>query len=37
MKLIHYPGREAGGSGQGVGAHKDPGYLTLVMQDDHSG
>ena len=21
----------------GVGAHKDPGYLTLVMQDDHSG
>jgi len=37
MKLIHYPGREAGGSGQGVGAHKDPGYLTLVMQDEHSG
>ena len=37
MKLIHYPGREAGGSGQGVGAHKDPGYLTLVMQDHHSG
>lgn len=37
MKLIHYPGREAGGSAQGVGAHKDPGYLTLVMQDDHSG
>ncbi|MFQ2099642.1 isopenicillin N synthase family dioxygenase [Aeromonas sanarellii] len=37
MKLIHYPGQKAGGSGQGVGAHKDPGYLTLVMQDDHSG
>ena len=37
MKLIHSPGREAGGSGQGVGAHKDPGYLTLVMQDNHSG
>ncbi|ATP09441.1 2-oxobutyrate oxidase [Aeromonas salmonicida] len=37
MKLIHYPGREAGSSSQGVGAHKDPGYLTLVMQDDHSG
>lgn len=37
MKLIHYPGREAGSSNQGVGAHKDPGYLTLVMQDDHSG
>ncbi|WED78491.1 isopenicillin N synthase family dioxygenase [Aeromonas allosaccharophila] len=37
MKLIHYPGQEAGGSSQGVGAHKDPGYLTLVMQDHHSG
>lgn len=37
MKLIHYPGREAGSSDQGVGAHKDPGYLTLVMQDDQSG
>ncbi|MEV3813545.1 isopenicillin N synthase family dioxygenase [Aeromonas allosaccharophila] len=37
MKLIHYPGQETGGSSQGVGAHKDPGYLTLVMQDDHSG
>lgn len=37
MKLIHYPGREAGSSDQGVGPHKDPGYLTLVMQDHHSG
>jgi isopenicillin N synthase-like dioxygenase len=37
MKLIHYPGQEADSSSQGVGAHKDPGYLTLVMQDDHSG
>ncbi|MGN4964358.1 isopenicillin N synthase family dioxygenase [Aeromonas dhakensis] len=37
MKLIHYPGQAEGGSGQGVGAHKDPGYLTLVMQDHHSG
>ncbi|MGL5811925.1 MAG: isopenicillin N synthase family dioxygenase [Aeromonas sp.] len=37
MKLIHYPGQAEGGSGQGVGAHKDPGYLTLVMQDDQSG
>ncbi|MCZ4263452.1 isopenicillin N synthase family oxygenase, partial [Limimaricola sp. G21655-S1] len=37
MKLIHYPGQEAGGSSQGVGAPKDPGYLTLVMQDNHSG
>ncbi|WP_339015180.1 isopenicillin N synthase family dioxygenase [Aeromonas popoffii] len=37
MKLIHYPGQETGSSSQGVGAHKDPGYLTLVMQDHHSG
>ncbi|PJG60203.1 isopenicillin N synthase family dioxygenase [Aeromonas cavernicola] len=37
MKLIHYPGQEAGGSSQGVGAHKDPGYLTLVMQDGQAG
>jgi len=37
MKLIHYPGQAAGSSSQGVGAHKDPGYLTLVVQDDHSG
>lgn len=35
-KLIKYPGTSEG-SGQGVGAHKDPGYLTLVMQDENSG
>ncbi|WP_341503616.1 2-oxoglutarate and iron-dependent oxygenase domain-containing protein [Gallaecimonas sp. GXIMD4217] len=37
MKLIRYPGQPAGQSRQGVGAHKDPGYLTLVMQDGQSG
>ncbi len=37
MKLIRYPGQPAGGSKQGVGAHKDPGYLTLVLQDQHAG
>ncbi|WP_417355576.1 isopenicillin N synthase family dioxygenase [Gallaecimonas pentaromativorans] len=37
MKLIRYPGRATGASSQGVGAHKDPGYLTLVMQDGQSG
>ncbi|WKE65091.1 2-oxoglutarate and iron-dependent oxygenase domain-containing protein [Gallaecimonas kandeliae] len=37
MKLIRYPGQEGQASRQGVGAHKDPGYLTLVMQDGQSG
>ncbi len=37
MKLIHYPGAHATMSQQGVGAHKDPGYLTLVLQDSQSG
>ena len=37
MKLIHYPGAHATTSSQGVGAHKDPGYLTLVLQDSQSG
>jgi len=34
-KLIRYPAQDA--VQQGVGAHKDPGYLTLVMQDGQSG
>lgn len=34
-KLIRYPAQES--VQQGVGAHKDPGYLTLVMQDGQSG
>lgn len=29
IKLVRYPGREE--RGQGVGAHKDPGVLTLLM------
>jgi len=39
MKLIRYPGasRAALNSGQGVGAHKDPGYITIVSQDSESG
>lgn len=36
MKLIRYPGT-ATAQNQGVGAHKDPGYLTLVLQDQQSG
>ncbi|MGY3926006.1 isopenicillin N synthase family dioxygenase [Aeromonas simiae] len=35
-KLIHYPG-VSGGERQGVGAHKDPGYLTLLLQDSRGG
>lgn len=35
-KLIRYPQRQ-GTNNQGVGAHKDPGYLTLVLQDEQSG
>lgn len=34
-KLIRYPAQKT--PEQGVGAHKDPGYLTLVMQDAQSG
>lgn len=37
LKLIRYPGQASTISKQGVGAHKDPGYLTLVLQDEHSG
>lgn len=37
MKLIRYPSVNGETSGQGVGAHKDPGYLTLVLQDKQSG
>ncbi|WP_417657284.1 isopenicillin N synthase family dioxygenase [Pseudidiomarina aestuarii] len=37
MKLIRYPRRTSAQQTQGVGAHKDPGYLTLVLQDDQSG
>lgn len=34
-KIIRYPGSAQ--SRQGVGAHKDPGYLTFVLQDEQSG
>ncbi|RUO34262.1 isopenicillin N synthase family dioxygenase [Aliidiomarina sanyensis] len=39
MKLIRYPGAsdQEAGERQGVGAHKDPGYLTIVTQDQQSG
>jgi len=37
MKIIRYPGRTAQEPAQGVGAHKDSGLLTFVLQDDIGG
>lgn len=37
VKLIRYPGRVAGGQGQGVGAHKDSGFLSFLLQDRQPG
>jgi isopenicillin N synthase-like dioxygenase len=35
LKLIRYPQTRAGG--QGVGVHKDSGFLTLLLQDENPG
>lgn len=37
MKIVRYPGRSATDGDQGVGAHKDGGFLTLLLQDDNKG
>ena len=37
IKIIRYPGRDATGSEQGVGAHKDSGFLTLLLQERQKG
>lgn len=37
MKIVRYPGRDATGDDQGVGAHKDGGFLTLLLQDETKG
>lgn len=37
MKIVRYPGRESTGDDQGVGAHKDGGFLTLLLQDATKG
>jgi isopenicillin N synthase-like dioxygenase len=38
IKIIHYPGRDSGADAdQGVGAHKDYGYLALLQQDEVGG
>ncbi|MEU9231302.1 isopenicillin N synthase family dioxygenase [Streptomyces subrutilus] len=36
-KLIRYPGSDPTGADQGVGAHKDYGFLTLLLQDSVGG
>ncbi|MFJ3672102.1 isopenicillin N synthase family dioxygenase [Streptomyces sp. NPDC090106] len=37
LKLVRYPGSAGDGAGQGVGAHKDYGFLTLLLQDQVGG
>ena len=37
IKLIRYPGRDEKDGRQGVGPHKDSGFLTFVLQTDQSG
>lgn len=37
IKLIRYPGQQATDSNQGVGAHKDSGFLSFLLQDRQQG
>jgi isopenicillin N synthase-like dioxygenase len=37
IKLIRYPGRASDESDQGVGAHKDSGFVTILLQDTVAG
>ncbi|WP_298444807.1 2-oxoglutarate and iron-dependent oxygenase domain-containing protein [Gordonia sp. (in: high G+C Gram-positive bacteria)] len=37
IKLVRYPGRDAEADRQGVGAHKDPGVLTLLLVEPGKG
>lgn len=37
IKLIRYPGRARDESDQGVGAHKDSGFLSILLQDKEAG
>jgi isopenicillin N synthase-like dioxygenase len=36
VKLIRYPGRDFTAGDQGVGAHKDSGLLSLLLQDEQA-
>lgn len=37
IKLMRYPGQASDESNQGVGAHKDSGFLSFLLQDQHAG
>jgi isopenicillin N synthase-like dioxygenase len=37
LKIVRYPGREKVEGDQGVGAHKDSGFVTVLLQDTQSG
>lgn len=37
IKLIRYPGQAPGQGNQGVGAHKDSGFLSFLLQDHQDG
>nr|WP_260928558.1 2-oxoglutarate and iron-dependent oxygenase domain-containing protein [Novosphingobium sp. 9] len=37
LKIIRYPGRDLAGSDQGVGAHKDGGLITILLQRERAG
>jgi isopenicillin N synthase-like dioxygenase len=37
LKIIRYPGRDVRSGDQGVGAHKDSGFVTILLQDDVKG
>ena len=37
LKLIRYPGRDVAETDQGVGAHKDSGLITILLQDEVEG
>ena len=37
MKIIRYPGRDRTEDDQGVGSHKDGGFVTILLQDVQEG
>ncbi|WP_237153931.1 isopenicillin N synthase family dioxygenase [Oryzibacter oryziterrae] len=37
LKIIRYPGRDVAQTSQGVGAHKDGGFVTVLLQDKVEG
>jgi len=37
LKIVRYPGRDQTESDQGVGAHKDGGFVTVLLQDTVGG